>query len=57
MFEERNTDLESFHVNDDDQAIRVLLDNLRGGPQRLDPKIDSNLRECAEMALFHGRRM
>ena len=57
MFEERNTKLECFPVDGDQQAIRVLLGNLRGHEHDLSPKVDANLVECAEMALFHGKRM
>jgi len=41
----------------DEAAIGRLLEGLTSGESDLPKHVMENLRECATMALFHGRRM
>ncbi len=50
-------DLRVLPQDEDEAEIRRLFSELRGEVSDLEPQVEANLRECATMALYHGRRM
>jgi len=57
MIDGLDDDLNALSQDEDEVVIHLLLKGLRGGVRDLEPQVESNLMNCATMALFHGRRM
>ena len=57
MFDRISEDVGRLTVDRDEVAIRQLLTGLQGDEIGLPDHVFLNLKECATMALFHGRRI
>ncbi len=57
MFDSKDRYLARLADDRDEAALQLLLTGLRGDAGKLDTRIEANLKQCATMALFHGRQM
>lgn len=57
MFDSKDRYLARLADDRDEAALQLLLIGLRGDAGKLDTRIEANLKQCATMALFHGRQM